>query len=132
MLSDLDLAWLAGLIEGEGTFDSPRRVGGRGGSYRGCVITVGMTDEDVVARFARLVGAKSYHSRPGRDGRLALYSCTISEPYAIVLMLRLYPLMGLRRQQRIAECIQTTRQVRWPLPEDCKDLWTTLRETQRK
>jgi hypothetical protein len=64
-ISDLDLAWLAGLLEGEGAFilHQEPAIGAR----RARVIirvAVHMTDRDVVERVRDIVGLGSVHRRP--------------------------------------------------------------------
>ena len=51
-ITDTDLAWFAGIVEGEGTFSSQ----GRHGSRRRPEIAVSMTDEDVIRRCHRITG----------------------------------------------------------------------------
>ena len=51
----VDLAWAAGLFEGEGCFSSSTRSR-RKSPYRGFSARVGMSDQDVVRRFAAILG----------------------------------------------------------------------------
>lgn len=50
-MTETELAWVAGLIEGEGTFFCTKRR-----ERRYPVIAVGMTDEDVIQKLYLLVG----------------------------------------------------------------------------
>ncbi|AWY06664.1 endonuclease [Microbacterium phage Zeta1847] len=91
-----DVVWLAGLLEGEGTFDAHRRKYPR--------IRLGMTDRDVVGRAASLMGCGI---------RLTLkpapmsptFHAEISGERAARIMRELLPHMGARRSGRIAEVL---------------------------
>ena len=92
------LAWLAGLIEGEGSFSITA-------DCRYIRIKVKMTDEDVV-RQAQLVAAMGtvggpYDSGPRRKDQWQWVVTDSNEAYA--LMIALYPWLGQRRQARIRE-----------------------------
>jgi hypothetical protein len=97
VMTTLDIAWLAGLLEGEGRF-----------SKRGNCVTIQlyMSDRDVVERAARLLKAPSIGVRePRRSAHKPCYYCTVSGPEAAAWMMTLYRLMGTRRQARIRELL---------------------------
>lgn len=54
-MTDIETAWVAGLIEGEGCLGLYKLTGARKGRRRGR-ITVNMTDEDVVLKLHALTG----------------------------------------------------------------------------
>ena len=88
-----DLLWLAGLLEGEGTFDL------RDGRYPR--IRVGMTDRDIVGRVATLLGVRvrcSYRRPP----EAAMWHAELTGERAAGFMEQLLPHMGSRRSGRIA------------------------------
>lgn len=91
-----DLLWLAGLLEGEGSFDLHRDKYPR--------VRVGMTDRDVVGRAATLFG-----SRIRLTLRPAPYQATwhaeISGEKAAQIMREILPHMGARRSGRIASIL---------------------------
>lgn len=91
-----DLVWLAGLLEGEGTFDLHR------GKY--ARVRVGMSDRDVIGRAATLMGAKVRLSLKPPPQK-AMWHAEMSGPRALALMWELLPLMGARRSAKIAEVI---------------------------
>ena len=96
-ISTLDIAWLAGLIEGEGCF-----------SRQGNCVTMqlNMADRDVVERASRLMGAHSVGAdNPRKDHHKTLYRTMISGPKAAAWMMTLYSLMGERRRARIRELL---------------------------
>lgn len=106
MISNNDLHWLAGIIEGEGCFS----VSVNRKTAKTFKISVGMTDLDVITRVSRLLHGRTILHKNGngiRDGyaRKILYDITIQGPKAIGWMMTLYTLMGKRRRFRIKELI---------------------------
>jgi hypothetical protein len=98
--SEYRLAWLAGLLEGEGTFghgppSAPNRP----------LIRLQMTDEDIVARVASLLGVSYHQSQEATSVRRAAYATHLRGRRAIELMQELRPWMGRRRGQRIDEIL---------------------------
>ena len=91
-----DLLWLAGLLEGEGSFDAHR------GKYPR--IRLAMTDRDVVGRAASVMDAKirlSLHPAPNK----ATWHTEISGGRAAEIMRQILPYMGARRSGKIAEIL---------------------------
>jgi hypothetical protein len=91
-----ELRWLAGLLEGEGSFmtgppSSPRRP----------VISINMNDEDVVARLGRIFARKVYVVRPRSIRWQTSYQVRVQGADAVRWMTLLRPLMGSRRQAQI-------------------------------
>lgn len=92
-----EIAWLAGILEGEGCFDFAN------GHPR---IKVKMTDEDIVTRVAKLFNrvhnggaynTKSWHK--------IVYETSCRGPWAIGWMQTIYPFMGNRRREKIRSII---------------------------
>jgi hypothetical protein len=91
-----ELHWLAGLLEGEGSF-----MAGPPSSPRMPIISVNMTDEDVVSRVGRIFGRKVFAYKP-RDPRWQQsYQVRVTGGRAVRWMTLLRPLMGMRRQAQI-------------------------------
>ena len=91
-----DLVWLAGLLEGEGTFDAHRQRYPR--------VRLAMTDRDVVGRAASLMGAEfrlALHPAPNK----ATWHTEISGERAACIMRAILPFMGTRRSQKIADVL---------------------------
>lgn len=74
MATELELAWAAGLFEGEGCFTVSRRQKSlhgvkTGQVYGQMVATMTMSDEDVVRRFHKIIGFGNFYAlgapRPG-------------------------------------------------------------------
>lgn len=98
-----DLIWLAGLLEGEGTFDL------KSGRYPR--VRVEMTDRDVVGRVASLFGS-SIRSTPRARPFKSVWHAEKSGPEAAAVMLAVLPFMGARRSGKIADIIGEYRKVR--------------------
>jgi hypothetical protein len=99
-ISSLDLHWLAGLLEGEGSFlRGPPSAPGLP------VLTVQMTDEDVVARVASMFGRKLGSWQP-RDARWQrTFIARVTGAKAVAWMTALRPLMGQRRRSQIDQAV---------------------------
>ena len=97
MLNSLkDLYWLAGLLEGEGSF-----MHGPPSKPNSPIISVDMTDEDVIARVSEIFKRK-YHPVKRRDKKhKESYAVRLTGKKAVSLMMMLYPLMGNRRREKI-------------------------------
>lgn len=91
-----DLLWLAGLLEGEGSFDAHR------GKYPR--IRLAMTDRDVVGRAASVMDSSirlALHPAPAK----ATWHTEISGERAAEIMRDILPFMGSRRSGRIADVL---------------------------
>jgi hypothetical protein len=104
-----DVIWLAGLAEGEATFDLHR------GKYPR--VRVGMTDRDVVGRAATLMGSRvtmRLHPAPNQ----ATWHAEVSGEKAIAVMTALLPHMGSRRSGAIATVLgHSGRTITKPKPQ---------------
>lgn len=92
----LDVVWLAGLLEGEGTFDLHR------GKYPR--VRVGMTDRDVVGRAATLIGSRVRLSLKPAPYK-ASWHAEVTGTKAAEVMRAVLPFMGARRSGKIAEIL---------------------------
>jgi len=99
-ISDTELAWLAGLLEGEGSFLMCRcRVGGK--VYRYPKIVVGMTDRDVVERAGRLLGNNKTYPMPKQPRRKQAWRVAVTGWKAAELMRSMRPWLGERRREAV-------------------------------
>jgi hypothetical protein len=100
-----DIAWAAGVFEGEGTVvvqwstRSPRQY---------VQLVVAMTDEDVVREFARVVGVGSVNG-PRANGKLGRkpiwkWSAAGTKAEAVLALPGFADRLGARRSERIAQC----------------------------
>ena len=97
-LSAVDLAWLAGLLEGEVWFGVQHNNSGTSMTQR---VNLAMTDRDVVERAAGLMGGKIETCR--RPPFKNIYRIQLSGANARSVMRVVRPLMGRRRSSRIDE-----------------------------
>jgi hypothetical protein len=111
-MTELEIAWLAGLLEGEGNFELvPAHRCGKRRSME-VRLNLSMTDLDVVERVAKLVEAtakiwtndrsKQSGTRPNHK---PLYCLSIKGYRAIRIMTAILPFMGERRSAKIREAI---------------------------
>ncbi len=95
------LDWLAGLLEGEGSFcpappSSPNRP----------YIALAMTDEDVVARACRILEVNYQLIRTKNEAHKDYYLAQLRGERAVDFMRTLCPKMGIRRQGQIMRVVQ--------------------------
>src|ERR1051326_8477070 len=105
--SDAGLAWLAGLLEGEGYFHVVTSTT-NGKKYRYPKIAVGMTDRDVIERAAVLLGGNQVIPlSPSKPGYKPKFLAVVSGWAAAELMRQMRPWVGSRRgaasDRRLAE-----------------------------
>jgi hypothetical protein len=114
-MKEYDLIWLAGLLEGEGSFlKSPP-------SRPNCpAITLMMTDEDVVAKAAMLFGSTYRKCKKQKAHHKTPYATALKGGRAVVLMKELQPHMGLRRKEQINLAINSYNPVRKTLKPNVK------------
>src|SRR5436189_2402394 len=97
MISQIELGWLSGLLEGEGCFsyNNTRRVG----PY----IVVVSTDYDTIHKVRRLTKCNNQVTirRPRNKNHNLVYCIKICGNLAIQWMMTLYSLMSERRKNRI-------------------------------
>ena len=104
MIDMKDIYWLAGYLEGEGSFTINRRTN-TNKTFR---LVVNSTDKDVIAKVGNLIGSR-IHRHNGKNwyriGNKQPFSVCVVNRKAIGWMMTLYPLMGERRKARIKEII---------------------------
>lgn len=95
-----ELMWLSGLLEGEGYFGL---TGARGTDKRYPVISVSMTDKDVIERAAAALGTpvNGPYQPSTRPNARPYWTAKVTGRKAWHLLLELRPHMGLRRRTKI-------------------------------
>jgi hypothetical protein len=91
-----DLHWLAGLLEGEGSF-----IAGPPSAPRTRAVVLSMVDRDVVERAAQLLDCAVTFLPARRERWSDAYTTRVRGPRAVEWMKRLRPLMGERRRGQI-------------------------------
>ncbi|MBN8634368.1 MAG: hypothetical protein J0M07_03535 [Anaerolineae bacterium] len=102
-MDDKDLFWLAGLLEGEGSFFKP--MPSEPNRPR---ITLEMTDLDTIQRVNQLFGQNYIHVIANNTIKAhwkTSYRITFRGKRAVACMQILYPLMGIRRKWQIESAI---------------------------
>lgn len=108
MISETEIAWLAGLLEGEGYFSlrKARKIKSTGEERWDPTIVLVMSDLDIVERCARMWGTHASELKKREEHHLPSYRCTLRGSGAIHWMKRIYPYMGARRREKIKEIIE--------------------------
>lgn len=98
-------AWLAGLLEGEAWFGiHTSKVAGVNPRL---LISLQMTDQDVVERAAKLMGTTLSYVHPRKPPRKAIYQIHAGGLCAEDVMRTIRPLMGTRRGKQIDTALST-------------------------
>lgn len=114
-----DIIWLAGLLEGEGSFGWYTVDHSNGKRYSRASIQLEMCDLDIISRVRDILyeddykkGISNLYQRTNRtsyDTEYKLdkpsYKIAAFSNRAIQWMMTLYPLMGIRRKEKIKEVI---------------------------
>lgn len=98
-ISATDIQWLAGLLEGEGSFCISRS-----GSVPRLVLQ--MTDKDVVSSAASLLKSKVWGTVRKTKGHKDIWACGVAGLTAIEWMRLLRPFLGIRRQHQILSVVK--------------------------
>jgi hypothetical protein len=112
-LTEPQIAWIAGLLEGEGSFGIDRRSEKRYKNSKAPpspFIKIAMVDEDVIARLSVLLDKPYYvPSRLTVKGK-KVFQLHIGEKKKVLWILqRIRPYMGVRRGEKIDECLDLLR-----------------------
>jgi hypothetical protein len=117
-MTKTEIAWLSGLLEGEGCFVLKWRGKGRRGTelYPSVEIRLAMTDEDVVRRAYEMAGCGRFAPKNvkqlRKDGELCKqqFLWTVGRRDGCEeLLVTLLPFMCQRRSQKIGEILQACR-----------------------
>ena len=110
MIKYKDIAWLAGILEGEGSFfiDNQKRKLANGDykTYPTPTLQVNMSDEDVIARVSQIVDKNytviDWHHRQNPEHKIQ-YRVKLTGEKALIVMRNIYEFMGERRQQKFCD-----------------------------
>lgn len=111
-MNDLETAWVAGLLEGEGSFTIAKQgylASGKPKKNRQLNVTCGMTDRDVIDKLHRIVGMGGVFidQRSLRNPKFkTLYTWRLSRrAHVEEFLLAIRPHMGARRTVKINELL---------------------------
>lgn len=96
MRSTKEIAWAAGLVEGEGCLS----WNGRSPSLH-----VSSTDRDVLERFALLTRVRVRGPIAKANAKKPQFQASVGGPMAAAWMMTLYPMLGARRKAKAREVI---------------------------
>lgn len=114
--SEADIAWAAGLLEGEGSFYVMDRAGRR----HLMTVKIEMSDEDVIRRIASIFGRSTSNVttfQPKPDGWSRTWTKRWYGAEAEKVMCAVLPYMGKRRAAKIRECLAAPSLSHHPRPE---------------
>ena len=107
-----NLAWMAGIFEGEGYVQGrPRtyvRKDGRPFTTVGFRLVVSMTDEDILQRFHDYAGIGTLRGPrvfPSRPTSKPIWDCSVHGADAYALAVALLPWLGIRRREQCKAAI---------------------------
>src|ERR1035437_9071671 len=102
-MDNIELAWVAGLLEGEGCFYLTTRYNKDGSPRPLLSVICTMTDEDVVRRLHATIGTGNVTSRvPKNPKHSKFWTWSDSDADRVIpLLQQLRPLMGDRRSKKI-------------------------------
>lgn len=93
-MTENEIAWLAGLLEGEGSFNLNKK--------HSIAVKLEMTDEDVVRKAQSTTGVGRVVARPSRKkGHKPTWSWVITGNNANSVLVQILPFMGARRTEAI-------------------------------
>lgn len=97
-----ELHWLAGLLEGEGSFmnDPPSRPNNP-------IVSIEMTDEDIIKKVSKIFERKYQECKRKNKKYKKSFKVILTGYKSLVLMIMLYPLMSQRRRKKIKEILKT-------------------------
>jgi len=108
-LTEPQIAWIAGLLEGEGSFGIDRRSAKRYQNSKAPpspFIKIAMVDEDVIAHLSSLLDKPYYLPKRLTVKGKQVYQLHIGEKKKVLWILqRIRPYMGMRRGEVIDECL---------------------------
>jgi hypothetical protein len=96
-VTDIEAAWLAGLLEGEGCF--------RRSECNAFQISLEMTDKDIVERAAKLMNGRVYQRKMRKEHWKTQWHVHVGADNGKATLLRILPFMGERRTQKINEIL---------------------------
>lgn len=110
IVNSKDLHWLAGLLEGEGSFMS-----GPPSRPHKPILSLEMTDKDIVHRAASILGDRTvtFHKSRKVNWKDSYYVC-LKGAHAVEWMKKLRDLMGERRAEQIDKALKSYKDLSRP------------------
>ena len=109
VLSEIEIAWLAGLLEGEGNFGLDTRSAKRynvSTAPPSPFLRISMTDQDIIERVSKLVNKKCFSATRLTATGKRVHIVHIGDRATLAMLLpRLFPYFGKRRQESVQKCL---------------------------
>ncbi len=105
MVTTAQIAWAAGIVEGEGCITLNGGSKAKNRPALSPMLSVGMTDEDVVTKFRDIFAPKLNIYRTVQEGHKPYFTVKLVGKRAVGLMLTLFSHLGSRRRARIKEVL---------------------------
>ncbi len=111
-----NLAWLAGIIEGEGTMrwtkPAPKRDDGRHPGGQSLDLSIAMTDEDVLRRVAEIAGVGKVFGpyQPKPETRKPIFTYKVSGANAYAVLAAVFSWLHSRRREQVLTAIKSWTQ----------------------
>lgn len=103
-MNEVETAWVAGIIEGEGTINRYRYIRPDGRSYMKTILQIEMTDEDVLQKMMSITGRGSMQKKKVRNNYKQTWVWTVSNASHVKEICdKILPHMSRRRTERIVE-----------------------------
>lgn len=128
MMDQVDIGWVAGIIEGEGTICSrPRK---NGSTY----VEVLMTDEDTIQRLHSITEMGHKRGPYFRENRKPFWVWHVADSSDVARLLgAIYPIMSQRRQEVIGQAVEHLSLIsKKNLPRACQGCEIVLVKAQRR
>lgn len=107
-IKTIDIAWLAAMLEGEGSFYTYTKKNLRRPlTYP--ELSFQSVDYDIVVRVASLLKSNISRVVPYNTSKQKSYKVRACSTKAVQWMMTIYPLMGIRRKTKIREILDTWR-----------------------
>lgn len=108
-LSEIEIAWLAGLLEGEGNFGLDARSAKRykvSTARPSPFLRIAMTDQDIIERVSKLFEKTCFSPKRFTVTGKQTYIVHVGDRETLGRLLpRLFPYFGKRRQQAVQKCL---------------------------
>lgn len=105
MADVVEIAWLAGLMEGDGSFQLHAN-GKRGKPNRCPLLAISMLDLDIIERVAKIFQCNIGKYLTPKKDKYSFAARTAKRSIVEPLIYAMYPYMGLRRKEQINKMIK--------------------------
>lgn len=103
MKEELDIAWAAGILEGEGCFGLNKV---KNCSYKQITIRCKMTDNDIILRLQSIFGGYVRPKKPNKETNKPLWEWSLYKQADVeAVIFKILPYLGIRRSAKAKELL---------------------------